>query len=70
MITDMDVVNCIANGTMCEFEGVKLRDGISYEALEIIVIDGYNVWCAHMSQIECVNVLFGLRHTSHLADGL
>ena len=57
MITDnMDVVNCIANGTMCEFEGVELRDGISYEALEIIVIDGYNVWCAHMSQIECVKL--------------
>lgn len=57
MITEnLDVPNCIANGCMCEFEGIQLKKGIKEEDVEVIVVDGYFVWCAHVSQIEHVKL--------------
>ncbi|HSN67495.1 MAG TPA: AAA family ATPase [Fusibacter sp.] len=51
-----DVSACIANGAMCEFKGVDLKRGISYNDLEIIIIDGFFVWCACVSQIDALVV--------------
>ncbi|KAG7371411.1 PIF1-like helicase [Nitzschia inconspicua] len=57
MINDnIDVTNCEANGTMCEFEGVIFKTGVTIESLEKIVIDGYHVWCAHVSQLESISI--------------
>lgn len=42
MINDnLDVKKCIANGTMCEFQAIVLREGITMNDLENIVIDGF-----------------------------
>jgi hypothetical protein len=58
-----DVANCAANGTMCEFEGVVFCDGVGYEQLEKVIIDGYYVWCASISQIKALKlrILDGLQ---------
>jgi hypothetical protein len=53
---NINVENCEANGTMCEFEGVVFKQGITYESLEIIQIDGFYVWCAHVTQIEALKL--------------
>ncbi|KAG7371310.1 hypothetical protein IV203_019880 [Nitzschia inconspicua] len=48
---------------MCEFEGVIFKTGVTIESLEKIVIDGYHVWCAHVSQLESIKlkILDGLK---------
>jgi hypothetical protein len=69
MINDnIDVENCIANGTMCEFEGVVFKEGVTFEDLRKVVIDGYYVWCAHVSQIKCLKLrlLDGLKHKDEI----
>jgi hypothetical protein len=53
---NQDVKNCIANGAMCAFEAVELKEGITRHDMEKIVIDGYIVWCAHISQIKALKV--------------
>ena len=47
MINDnLDVKKCIANGTMCEFKAVVLKEGIALNDLvDSIVIDGFYVRC-------------------------
>lgn len=53
MINDnIDVKNWKANGTMCFFQSVVLKSGVTFNDLERIVIDGYYVWCADTSQVE------------------
>jgi hypothetical protein len=49
---NQDVKNCIVNGAMCAFEAIKLKEGIARHDMEKIRIDGYFVWCAHISQIK------------------
>jgi hypothetical protein len=51
-----DVSHCIANGAICEFKGIVLKHGLTYDDLDVIVIDGYFVWCACVSQIEALRV--------------
>jgi hypothetical protein len=60
---NIDVANSVANGTMCEFEGVVFCDGITYDDLEKILIDDYYVWCASVSQIKTLKlrILDGLQ---------
>jgi hypothetical protein len=53
MLTDnLDVENGLANGSMCNVREVILSDGITYQNLEKIQIDGYYVWCAVVSQVR------------------
>jgi PIF1-like helicase len=53
MLTDnLDVENGLANGSMCNVREVILSDGITYQNLEKIQIDGYYVWCADVSQVR------------------
>jgi hypothetical protein len=59
---NIDVKNCIANGTMCEFECVILKKGVSFESLENIEIDGYFVRCVSVCQVERIKL--------RLLDGL
>ena len=53
---NLDVSNCIANGTMCVFEGVVFNDGIAPSDLDVILVDGYFVRCADVCQIKCIRV--------------
>ena len=53
---NIDVSNCIANGTMCSFEGISLQSGINETDLEYINLDGYTVRCADVSQIKSLRV--------------
>ena len=53
---NMDVDNAQANGTMCTFQSVVLKDGLSISDLETIIIDGYHVLCADVSQIKHLKV--------------
>jgi hypothetical protein len=69
MINDnIDVENCEANGTMCEFEGVIFKDGLNRDCLEKIVIDGYYVWCAHVCQLQFIKlrILDGLKSSDEI----
>ena len=53
MLTDnVDVENGLANGSMCDFRKVVLKDGITVNDLEIIRIDGYYVWSADVTQVD------------------
>jgi hypothetical protein len=57
MINDnLDVKKCIANGTMCEFQSVVLKEGITVNDLDIIVIDGFYVRSVEVSQIKSMKV--------------
>jgi hypothetical protein len=57
MINDnLDVKKCIANGTMCEFQSIVLKEGITMSDLDVIVIDGFYVRCADVSQIESMKL--------------
>ena len=51
-----DVESCIANGAMCEFNGVLLKQGVTLTDLEKILIDGYYVWSLKVTQIEGIKV--------------
>jgi hypothetical protein len=53
MLTEnVDVERGLANGSMCNVKEVLLRNGVTYENLEKIQIDGYYVWCADVSQVR------------------
>jgi PIF1-like helicase len=53
MLTDnVDVERGIANGSMCNVKEVVLSDGVTFVNLERILIDGYYVWCADVSQVR------------------
>ena len=41
---------------MCEFQAVVLKEGITINDLDIIVMDGYYVRCADVSQIETMKI--------------
>lgn len=57
MITDnIDVPNGLSNGTMCKFLGVTFKDGVGYDDLEKIRIDGYYVWCVNIVQLLAMRV--------------
>ena len=62
--SNFDVQNCIANGTMCKFEGIILKDGVAINDLEKICIDGFYVRCASVSQIHSIKLklIDGLTH--------
>jgi hypothetical protein len=65
MITEnIDVGNCIANGTLCEFYGVVLNDGVTELHFETIVIDGYFVRSINISHLKSIKLrlLDGLSH--------
>ena len=53
---NLDVSNCVANGTMCSFEGIVLKEGIAMSELDIIVMDGYYVRCADICQVQSIKV--------------
>ena len=65
---NIDVSNGIANGSMCKFVGVTLEDGVTYEHLERIRIDGYYVWSACVSQVKSlkVQVIDGLSNSDEI----
>ena len=60
---NIDVANCIANGTMCEFEGIVFKNGVTFNDLSTVEIDGYSVWLACVSQIKALKlrILDGLQ---------
>ena len=51
-----NVANGIANGTMCKFVGVVLQPGVTETELESIVVDGYYVRCADITQLHSLQV--------------
>jgi hypothetical protein len=51
-----DVKNAVANCAMCEFQGIDLKQWVIFSDLKKIVIDGYYVWAANVSQIESLHV--------------
>lgn len=53
---NIDTEKCLANGAMGEFVGVDLMDGVTEQDLEVIVIDGYFVRCADVSQVKCLKM--------------
>ena len=64
MVNDnISVETGLSNGTMAKFVGVELKQGISFDDLERITIDGYYVWCASTTQINGIQLqlLDGLR---------
>ena len=63
-----DVENCIANGTMCEFEGVVFADGVEYDDAHKVIIDGYYVWCFSVAEIKSLKlrILDGLQDENEL----
>jgi hypothetical protein len=57
MLTDnVDVENGMANGSMCNVREVVLKNGVTFQNLERIQIDGYYVWCADVSQVKELRV--------------
>jgi hypothetical protein len=56
MTQNRDVKNCIANGAMCTFHSVALKDGVTYANLQKIRIDNYYVWAVSVSQLKSLNV--------------
>jgi hypothetical protein len=53
---NQDVKNCIANGALCAFEAIELKDDITIDDLEKNANDGYFVWCSHISQVKSLKV--------------
>ena len=51
----MDVGNCIANGAMCKFVGVNLKEGAEVH-VETILIDGYFVNCVEACHVQSISV--------------
>ena len=47
---------------MAKFVGVQLQNGVDWDDLERISIDGYHVWCANMTQVKSIQL--------QLLDGL
>ena len=55
MITEnLDVQNSMANGSMCTFKGIKLKN--PQKTMECINIDGYYVNCVEANAIEYMEV--------------
>jgi hypothetical protein len=53
---NLDVKKGIANGTMCEFQGLVLKGDVTKENLDVVLIDNYYVRCAECLQIESIKV--------------
>jgi hypothetical protein len=69
MINDNIDVKCgIANGTLGKFRKIVLKEGVTWQNLEKIVIDGYYVWVADISQIHCMKVGIGNDEDEKLVD--
>ena len=69
MVNDnLAVEEGLSNGTMAKFLGVRLQEGVSHNDLERIMIDGYYVWCANMTQIRCMvlQLLDGLKNDNEV----
>ena len=50
---NLDVGNCIANGAMCKFKGIVLKEGLQPEtAFTPILYDGYHVNTVDVSSVE------------------
>jgi hypothetical protein len=57
MMTDnVDVEKGLANGSMCNIREVVLSEGVTFQNLERILIDGYYVWCVDVSQVRELKV--------------
>ena len=53
MITEnIDVENCIANGSMCSFKGIELKKGLGPHHLGYINIDGFYVRCVDAENVQ------------------
>ena len=50
------VDSCIANGAMCEFKGLVLKQGVTMNDMEKIMIDRFYVWSIKVSQLEGLKV--------------
>ena len=50
------VDSCIANGAMCEFKALVLKQGVTMNDMEKIMIDGFYVWSIKVSQLEGLKV--------------
>ena len=53
---NLDVARCIANGAMGLFRGVTLKEGVTINDMEKVIIDGYYVWCVKASQVKSIEV--------------
>lgn len=57
MITDnIDVEKYIANGSICRFMGLILKEGTSLKDLQTIIIDGYYIISAYVDQAKSIEV--------------
>jgi len=57
MITEnIDVVNSMANGSMCRFIGIKMKHGLGPEKIGYVNIDGYYVQCVDAEDLEYIEV--------------
>jgi len=65
---NIDVGNGVANGTMCEFEGIVFKEGVDYDQLEKVVIDDYYVWTISVPQIDSIKlrILDGLQDENEI----
>ena len=52
---NIDVEKCIANGAMCKFIGVNLKEGTE-KYIETILIDGYCVNCVEACHVHSISV--------------
>ena len=52
---NINVENCVANGTMCKFLGVTLKEGLE-DQVETILIDGFHVNCVEACHVHSVSV--------------
>ena len=53
---NIDVKNCIANGAMCKFKGIVLKDNKTLECLHKIEVDGFYVNCVEASDVQSLVV--------------
>ena len=52
---NIDVQNCIANGAMCKFIGLRLKEGAE-NCVETILIDGFLVNCVEACHVHSISV--------------
>ena len=45
-----------ANGAMCEFQGIVLKQGVTVDELEKIMNDGFYVWSLKITQLQGIKV--------------
>ena len=63
---NIDVEKSIANGAMCSFNGLRLKNG--YEDCELINMDGCCVRCVDAEKVECMEVVLEEGDTRKLME--